>query len=89
MTPLLDRCRERLRAGASVDDALGLMRLEGLSQLSSIKLLVDLTGMSLAEAKAAVHMSSVWADTREEVDAFHEQLEEAADQLLKHEPPSK
>ena len=87
MTSLTDRCREMLRTGATVDDVLGVMRGEGQSRVASIGLLIRLTGMSLREAKTAVHMSSVWADLREETETFHEQLEQTAEHLRKGEEP--
>lgn len=87
MTSLTDRCREMLRTGATVDDVLGIMRREGESRVASIGLLMELTGMSLREAKTAVHMSSVWGDLRNETETFHEQLEQTAERLRKDERP--
>lgn len=87
MTSLTDRCREMLRTGATLDDVLGVMRREGQSRIASIGLLMELTGMTLREAKTTVHMSSVWGDLREETETFHEQLEETVEQLRKDERP--
>ena len=88
MSPFIERCRELLATGASVDDVLGVLRREGESRMASIKLLRELTGMSLRDAKSAVHMSPVWEDLRQEADTFHEQLEQTAEQLRKPEPPT-
>jgi ribosomal protein L7/L12 len=78
-----------LLAGASVDDALESMRREGLSRIASISMLVELTGMSLRDAKVAVHMSRAWEDLRTDAEAFHERFEQAAEnQPRKLEPES-
>lgn len=88
MTPLVEQCREMLRMGASVDDVLGFVRRDGQSRIASISLLIELTGMSLRDAKAAVHMSSVWDDLRGETEVFHEQLEQAAEQQSRKQEPT-
>ena len=74
-----------LRGGATIDELLAIMRRESESRVASMGLLMELTGMSLPDAKAAVHMSSVWEDLRQESENFHEQLEEAAEHLRKAE----
>jgi hypothetical protein len=79
MTSVTERCRQMLRSGATVDDILGIMRREGESRIASIAVLMELTGMSLREAKIAVHTSSVWGDLRNETEVFHERLEQAAE----------
>jgi hypothetical protein len=87
MTDVIERYREMLRAGVPLDDILALMRREGHSQVASIRLLVELNGMSLPEAKAAVHLSPAWSDQQEQTDSFHEQLEEVGKQFEKRKPP--
>lgn len=87
MNTLLHRCREMFGTGAPVDDVLGLMRYEGQSRTASIAMLIELTGMTLREAKTAVHLSPAWADVREETDTFHAQMERAVDQLRKPDTP--
>jgi hypothetical protein len=42
-------------------------------------------GMSLADAKAAVHLSAAWSDLRERTDRFHEDLEQVASESGAHE----
>jgi hypothetical protein len=73
-----------LESGASIDDVLGVMRREGLWQAESIRLLTELTKLSLREAKEAVHTSSVWADLRQDTENFHERLEATAKESLKN-----
>jgi len=82
----MDRCREMMHTGASVDDLLNLMRREGQSQIASISLLMELTGMTLRDAKTAVHKSPVWEDVRGDTETFHEQLEQAAQQQQQDKP---
>jgi hypothetical protein len=64
--------RQLLASGADQEMVLRRMRSEGLNVIASIKLLRDLTGLSLGDAKIAVHYSPVWADSRESNDALHE-----------------
>ena len=89
MKSLSDRCREMLRAGTSVDEVLALMRREGKSHAASMSLLIELTGMSVAEAKSAVHHSRAWADQKVQIEDFHRDLEQAADKLDKDKPLKK
>jgi ribosomal protein L7/L12 len=78
-----------MRAGASVDDLLNLMRREGQSRIVSISLLMELTGMRLRDAKTAVHKSPVWEDVRSETETFQEKLEQAAQQMQKDKPKTR
>jgi ribosomal protein L7/L12 len=80
MTSLIEQCRQLMLTGASVDDLLAVMRRAGQSRTDSIGLLIELTGMSLREAKAVVHKSSAWEDLREDAEAIHERLENAGEQ---------
>ncbi len=83
MASLKRRCQESLRTGAGVDNALVIMRRAGQSQIASISLLMELTGMSLADAKRAVHTSPAWADLRGPAENLQEQLEQTAKQQSK------
>ena len=83
MTPLVERCRHMMRTGASVDELLSLMRREGQSQMSSIGMLMELTGMTLRHAKTAVHNSAVWQDVRGEIETFQERLDQVAHEQQK------
>ena len=65
---------ELIKSGAPMDSVLRLMRDSGASRFESMRLLVELGGMSLADAKAAVHLSPAWSDLREETDQFHEEM---------------
>ena len=57
------------------------MRAAGLSMVPSIKLLASFYGLSLRDAKIAVHFSETWADCRESHEALHEAAFEAAREL--------
>lgn len=62
-----------LTDGISLDEVLGLLRQRGLTKMDSVPVVQAATGVSLAEAKMAVHNSPSWADQREQ----DEQLEDA------------
>jgi hypothetical protein len=54
------------------------MRDAGLSMVPSIKLLATFYGLSMTDAKFAVHRSATWADCRESHESLHESAFEAA-----------
>ena len=79
--PFVQEVRLLRAKGASIEDILVLLRQKGLSRIGSTRVLMEIEGLSLAEAKPVVHLSRAWADTREEAERFHEMLEEAARQI--------
>ncbi len=73
--------RDSIAAGASVEDLILAMRKAGLCQIDCIKMVRDLCGISLGDAKEAVHYSNAWADRKEINEAFHEAAFQAAEDL--------
>jgi len=73
--------RESVASGANREDLIHTMRTSGLNQIACIKLLRDLCGISLGDAKEAVHYSRTWADHRESNDALHDAAAQAARDL--------
>jgi len=43
-----------------------------------MRVLIEVFGMRLREAKELVHLSDTWADTRQQDDEFHDALEKYA-----------
>jgi hypothetical protein len=78
MTKNLEHAREvgrtLLDQGAGVEELLQAFRRRELGILDSIRLVRDLLGISLGEAKKVVHLSQTWADLRAANDSFHDQL---------------
>ena len=72
--------RDLLAGGRTTEDVLAAWRESGLSILHSIQCLSHITGMSLGEAKTAVHLSGAWSDLRQEHDRFHDQLVKTIDE---------
>jgi len=66
-----------LAAGAGNDGVLERLRQHGLEKIDCIVVLRTVTGMSLADAKRAVHHSPAWADRREQDDALGDALHRA------------
>jgi hypothetical protein len=58
-----------------LEDLLVTMRGDGRTRLDAIREVRLRTGRSLTEARRTVHLSRAWADAREGVDRFHENLE--------------
>lgn len=59
-------------------EAVGFLRLAGLSKVESIRALAQHKGLTLSEAKALVHTSEAWSDVRDQDDHFHDDLIVAA-----------
>lgn len=73
--PLLDRARELHDRGVSEVEILAAARSAWPSPIQSIKLLRELYGIPLSEAKRRLHASPVWADQVQEWERLHEMLE--------------
>ena len=80
-TEAVNEGRRLLAANASVEDVLILWRANGLSILHSIQALRHLTDRSLTEAKHVVHNSQAWRDMRAEYDRFHDEIEQAVEDV--------
>ena len=78
---ILRRCHELLSQGATMEELIAMLRESGCMKMESIKMMRTVTGMSLREAKAAVHLSETWADVRESHDRIHDQLCDALIEL--------
>src|SRR5262245_61084772 len=71
----VDDCRTKLAAGESPEAILTFLRRNNCSKPGSIRVLMLMKDLSLAEAKELVHLSEAWKDTRERDDDFHDRLE--------------
>jgi len=76
---LLETARTVLEGGADWEATLAELRRLGASPIASIKVVRELKGISLGEAKDAVHFSRAWADRRVIHEVLHAHAEEAAD----------
>jgi ribosomal protein L7/L12 len=83
MTSLLAQAEQLQRDGRDIDDILVFLRAQGCSKIDSIKLLMQLSNLTLAEAKERVHCSRAWDDTRAADEALHEALDEAIEQVAR------
>jgi ribosomal protein L7/L12 len=66
--------------GVSLDDLIRRMRAMHYTKIDSIKLLRELKGMSLGDAKAAVHYSPAWADCLDSDNELHKTAFAAAEE---------
>jgi len=55
--------REALRQGFALEAALAVLREKGASIIDSVKVVREVTGMSLVQAKQAVDDSRLWSDS--------------------------
>jgi hypothetical protein len=62
--------------GAPSEEILAYLRSNGASILESMRILKNVLGLSLAEAKQIVHFSETWSDMRDEHDRIHDVLED-------------
>lgn len=59
---------------AEFDQVLAQLKARGLSKMQSMRAVHETLGLSLGEAKLAVHRSPVWNDRRAGDEAFEEEL---------------
>ena len=78
---LVSRFRQMVEGGTPQHETIAEMRLAGLHKIHSIKLISLFYGISIGDAKRAVHLSDTWSDRRASDDAFHDSCFEAAKQL--------
>ena len=74
---LLDHARRMLSEGQDLETIISLLRESGCHKNDSIRIIRELIGVSLGEAKDIVHFSNAWKDVKERDEAFHDVLEEA------------
>ena len=86
MDDLFDPCRERIAAGADLEDVLRFLRDVDASRSQSMHVLVSRYGMGLGAAKAALHLSAAWSDLRESTDRFQEELDRSLSAVHEHLP---
>ncbi len=68
--------------GHDVETILDFLRRNGATKIESIRVLVELLGISNSEAKLAVHHSDTWRDTRKADERLHNQLKRSIERLL-------
>ena len=76
---LMDFARTLRARGETLDSILSSLRERSATELESIKVLCSLEGLTLGQAKDAVHNSDAWADRR----PMNQRLQQAAVQVLR------
>jgi hypothetical protein len=77
LTGLVERCRELGRQGRSQEEIMAFLRAAGCWKLDSIKAMQAVYGLTLSQAKEAVHLSKTWEDMREADNRLHQTLARA------------
>jgi ribosomal protein L7/L12 len=77
----LSAARRMRSEGVDTEYIVGYLRASGLYQIQSIKILREIDGLNLAQAKKLVHLSRTWADTRDADDSLHDSAERALHDL--------
>ena len=85
---LLHSCEDMLSEGQDLEEILSFLRRNKLSQIDSIKVLMNLKEMTLAEAKQTVHTSKTWEDMRENSERLHRSLQSALTESAKEDKGS-
>jgi ribosomal protein L7/L12 len=68
---------KRFDKNSPVEDLLSYLRQGGIPAIPTIKLLQELYGMDLKDAKTTFENSKTWADKKPERDKFYETVAEA------------
>jgi hypothetical protein len=71
----LDACRRLEAGGSDVEGILLFLRRNGASKIESMRVLMELIGLSNELAKLVVHHSNTWRDTRCSDERLHEQFQ--------------
>lgn len=77
----LKRARQLQATGASDEELLRFLRMEGASMMESVKLIRQIKVTSLREAQDIVHFSDTWEDCRESHERLQETFTEALNKL--------
>jgi len=78
---MVDAAKKLSIDGSSSEEILVFLRRQGCSKVEAIKILVELEGVPLSEAKRRVHCSRAWADTRQRDEEFHESIDRASKRI--------
>ena len=79
---LVALARIMLAEGADIETILDAMRERSPSIIQSMKVVRDILGVSMEDAKQLVHHSRAWSDMRDE----HSELHERAEAALRRQP---
>jgi ribosomal protein L7/L12 len=82
---LREEAKRLLASGRDWEHVLPVLRTRCSSPIQSIKVLRELAGLSLADAKDFLDRSDAWADLREKHAAVRERLEEAFADMVRKE----
>jgi ribosomal protein L7/L12 len=69
-----ETARIRVARGDDDESLLAFLRANGCDKVASIKIVRDVKGVRLGEAKRLVHLSHAWQDRRAGDDELHDQL---------------
>jgi len=67
--------RERIASATTADEALGLLKQSGASPIDAIRALRERFGISLTDAKMALHSHPAWATEARAAEELHDELE--------------
>ena len=68
--------RHRVAQGESIENVIENLHLDGITITESMKVLRELYGFTLKDAKSAVVKHPVWLDVVNSADALHQELEQ-------------
>jgi ribosomal protein L7/L12 len=74
---LVDECKQLQEDGKQVEEIILYLRQVTGRKILSMKVMAELLGISIREAKELVHNSNSWADAREGDETFIETIIEA------------
>ena len=78
---LAEPTRALLNSNEGVQGAISFLRQQGESKIGTMRILVAVGQLTLAQAKTLVHRSETWRDQREADETLHESLEDALQTL--------
>lgn len=71
---IVKKCRESIKHGMSSEDIILYLHQKGATITESMKVIRELYGLSLGEAKALVTAHPIWTDTVRGADVLHQEI---------------
>lgn len=78
----LEPARRMHDSGKPIEEILRSLRLRGATKAESMRLPIELSGLTSEEAKLAVRWSDTWQDVRAADEEVHATIEDAVKQLV-------
>jgi len=71
---LLERSRQMLSMSEDIESVLQYLRQNGCTKVDSMRVIIELRGLTSDDAKRIVHFSKTWEDVRKRDEELHDRM---------------